>query len=65
MVPKAPKTQAVRNRMAIAWLESPAYTDSELDRILLETIRNGHVIYNYPDLFQITQEGMAHITGKK
>ena len=60
MTMKTPtKTEA--ERMAIAFLESECYKDTELDQNLVALIRKGCAVFKAPDLFQITERGMNEV----
>lgn len=44
-------------KAATRYIESPVFQDTEHDWHLVNLIREGLVIYNYPDKFQMTQRG--------
>lgn len=64
-LPKCSSVRSEREQMAVRWIESAAYGQCpELDETLAEQIRNGHVLFEYPDLFQITKEGVDYLEEK-
>lgn len=48
-------------RMAIAFIESGCYKDTELDHALVSLIRKGCATFKAPDLFEITELGMNEV----
>ena len=62
-LPNCPNKET-RHKMAISFIESPVYEGVELDKILVEQIRNGHITFQFPDLFQLTKEGFEYLEKK-
>ncbi len=60
MTAKTP-TQKEADRMAVAFLESACFKDSELDHALVQLIRKGCATFTAPDLFEITERGMNQV----
>jgi len=56
-IKKAPDAEG-RNKMAIAFMESACFQGDEMDKGLLRMIRKGMIVFNFPDNFEATQEGL-------
>lgn len=63
MTAKTP-TAAAAKKMAVAFLESASYKDEEMDRSLVNLIRNRCVKFTAPDMFEITERGMNEVESK-
>jgi len=48
-----------REKMAISWIESPDYKGSEFDKTLVKLIRDGNLVFKFPDQFKITEQGKS------
>ena len=46
-----------REKMALMFIESACYLDTDFDRTMVGMIRKGLVEFKYPDLFSITDMG--------
>ena len=60
MTAKTPTFEEAQ-KMAVAFLESAIYEDTELDKTLVALVRKGCAVFTAPDMFEITERGMDEV----